>query len=190
MRFPSHPNFIALIAGLAVVGLAVPAAAGSYYMYETENGGIAFTDDAKRIPARYQDEAEAIGQPQLDDFERFTPMAPSQPAAYAERLGQRLAHLRALNGAGAAPEAFAAPQAAAPGSSVVVRSGRSGNVVETQSDFDASEPTIVKSVRVRPDGQHITELWTVVMRGDEVVSIVRPQARQSNSRWVKESDLR
>ena len=47
-----------LVAVGLVCSLAAPAAAGTLYSWTTEEGTIAFTDDAKRIPARYRDVAK------------------------------------------------------------------------------------------------------------------------------------
>lgn len=192
MRIPNHPTILGLAAAFALAGVALPAAAGSFYRYETENGGIAYTDDAKRIPARYRDAAEQIASRSLDDFERFTPMAPSQPAPYAARLNERLAYLRALNAGGLPDVAAAGPYAqpapsAQPG--VTIRSSGRANVVETTTPHGSGAPTVVDTVRVRPNGSNITELWTVVRQGDEIISVVQPRSRQQDSRWLRESDL-
>jgi hypothetical protein len=58
--------------GLAVVALVLwlaPAVSGAdVFRYETEEGTIAFTDDVKRVPARYRDQAALpLGSPPCDD---------------------------------------------------------------------------------------------------------------------------
>ncbi len=185
MRILNHPLTLGLAAAVAITGVALPAAAGSFYRYETETGGIAYTDDAKRIPARYRDAAEHVTTKSLESFERFTPMAPSQPAPYAARLGDRLDHLRSMN---ATPdESRLASQGGQP--SVTIRSSGRSNVVETTTPHGADGPTVVDTVRVRPRGSNITESWTVVRQGDKIISVVQPRSRQQDSRWIKESDL-
>lgn len=186
MRTLNHPMILGLAAAFGLAGVAATAEAGSFYRYETEDGGIAWTDDAKRIPARYRDQAAVVENKGLDDFERFTPMAPSKPSTYAERLDDRLAHLREMNLRTVHPHASQSPSA---GGAVIVRSGSAGNVVETHSGVEDGEPTVIRSLRVRPNGSHVTEKWTVVTQGDKVISVVRPQARHGSSRWLTERDL-
>jgi hypothetical protein len=62
--------------GLAVVALVLwlaPAVSGAdVFRYETEEGTIAFTDDVKRVPARYRDQAERLPELSLWDHPRVT----------------------------------------------------------------------------------------------------------------------
>ena len=181
MRIPSHPNFVALVAGLLVATLAVPAAAGSFYKWETDEGGIAFTDDPKQIPARYRDDAETIEPKKLEDFERFTPMAPSRPDPYAARMDERLNHLRDLNSRMITPDAVGAPLRGPHG--LAIRSGRDGENVEAYVDPRASgEPVVVETVRSRPDGSPVTRHITIVRQGDEILSIIAPKTYHSGTR--------
>lgn len=75
---------------------APPAHAGTMYRWETENGTLAFADDAKRIPARYRAKAEEMVSENLDGYRRFTPTDPGAQQVHAERLAERLDGLRAL----------------------------------------------------------------------------------------------
>ena len=189
MRIPSHPDFLAWAVGLLVATLAVPAAAGAIYKYETDDGGIAFTDDAKRIPAAYRERAETIEPQKLTEFERFTPMAPSAPAPYAARMGERLGHLRDLNARVVTPDAVGAPQPAGPGG-LAVRSGRDGQNVEAYLNPGlAGQPVVVETVRSRPDGSPVTRHITIVRQGDRVLSIVAPKELHSSTRAVDERSL-
>ena len=47
-----------MLLGALAIGLATPAAAGTVYRWTTEAGTVAYTDDAKRVPARYRDVVE------------------------------------------------------------------------------------------------------------------------------------
>ena len=47
---------VAVIVGLGVAG---SASAGTVYSWQTEDGTSAYTDDRKRIPARYRSQAKA-----------------------------------------------------------------------------------------------------------------------------------
>jgi hypothetical protein len=190
MRIPSHPNFIPLAAGLLVATLAVPAAAGSFYKYETDDGGIAFTDDAKRIPARYRDEAETIEQKNLDDFERFTPMGTARPAPHAARMDERLVYLRDMNARVVTPDAVRAPSGVGPGG-LTFRTGRDGQDIEASlSPRRDGEPVIVEKIRSRPDGSPVTRHITIVRQGDEILSIIAPEQRHSSTRAFDERALR
>lgn len=45
------------------------------HVWTTDEGTLAFTDDPKRIPARYAEQARAFELQPLDDYARFTPLA-------------------------------------------------------------------------------------------------------------------
>jgi hypothetical protein len=65
--------------GLAVLllfSLIVPAVGGAdTFRYETEEGILSFTDDLKRVPARYRASAEKIPTRSLWTYPRLTPVA-------------------------------------------------------------------------------------------------------------------
>ena len=186
MRFPSHPKLLALAAALVLAGQAFPAAAGSFYRWETEDGGIAFTDDPKQIPERYRDAAEAIGNPKLDDFERFTPMATSRPAAYADRLEGRLTHLRSLNERTVSPDAVAAPGQP----TLALQAGAEGQDIQAQlGTGESDEPVVVETVRSRPPGSPVTRHITIVRQGDRVLSVIKPEQLHSKPRAIDEREL-
>jgi hypothetical protein len=44
------------------------------HMWVTDEGTLAFTDDPKRIPPRYAEQAQAMELLSLDDYARFTPI--------------------------------------------------------------------------------------------------------------------
>jgi hypothetical protein len=186
MRFPSHPKLLALAAAFALAGQALPAAAGSFYKWETENGGIAFTDDPKQIPERYRAAAQTIGIQKLDDFERFTPMAASQPAGYAARLDGRLDHLRDLNERTVSPDAVAAPGSP----TMALRASSEGQDVEAQLGMgESDEPVVVETVRSRPPGSPVTRHITIVRQGERILSVIKPEQLHSKPQALDERDL-
>lgn len=187
MRILSHPLILGLAAAFVLAGQAPPAAAGSFYQWETENGGIAFTDDPKRIPARYREAADPIATRKLDEFARFTPMAASEPAPYAERLEGRLAHLRELNTRTVSPDAVQAPAATHPG--LAIGQGQGQGVQAYVNPGASDEPVIVETVRSRPDGSPVTRHITIVRQGDRVLSVIKPEQLHSSLRWVDERSL-
>jgi len=188
MRIPSHPNFLSLIVGLALATLAVPAAAGSFYQYETDDGGIAFTDDAKRVPARYRDDAVLIERDGFDDFDRYTETGPSHEASYAARTEARVQYLRDLNARVVTPDAVGAPNASY-SRGLAVRSSRQGQDVEAYVSPEGDAPVVVETVRSRPDGSPVTRHVTIVRQGDRVLSVIAPQQRHSSTRSLDERTL-
>lgn len=99
--------------GIVAVSAAPPAEAGTMYRWETENGTIAYADDAKRIPDRYRAKAEAIVSENLDGYSRFTPTDAGAQQIHADRLADRLDALRELT-ADEASEAGIGGEVAAP----------------------------------------------------------------------------
>jgi hypothetical protein len=78
------------VAAAALVALIAPRiAAADYWSYETENGGIAFTDDPKAIPTKYQKDAKAVKEQSIYGYDRLsvvqTPVAAPTPAGVAAR---------------------------------------------------------------------------------------------------------
>ncbi len=61
------------------LGFAPTIAAADYWRYETETGSIAFTDDAKNIPAKYREGAKQIAEESLFTYPRLSVV---QPDAY------------------------------------------------------------------------------------------------------------
>ena len=62
---------------LAVLLLAcwiVPNAGADTYRYETDEGTLAFTDELKRVPAKYRDGAEKLVDRSLWTYPRLTPV--------------------------------------------------------------------------------------------------------------------
>jgi len=195
MPNPSHPihfplNPIAWIAGLLVATLAVPAAAGSFYRYETDDGGIAFTDDPKRIPARYRDDAETIARQGFDGFDRYTHVEAEREAGHEGRTAARLGHLRDLNARLVTPGAVGAPQPGAGPGGLTLRTSRGGPSVESVvGRAGGDEPVIVEKVRTRPDGSPVTRHVTIVRQGDRILSVIAPEKNHSTTRSLDEREL-
>lgn len=73
-------GIIAVVAGLLLPG----GAAADYLKYTNESGTLCFTDDAKRVPARYRDQAERIPERGLASYERLTIVPRAASIAPAE----------------------------------------------------------------------------------------------------------
>ena len=69
------------VAGAALaLTLAPRLAAADYWRYETESGAVAFTDDAKGIPAKYRESAKRIKAESLFDYDRLSVVEPIKTA--------------------------------------------------------------------------------------------------------------
>jgi hypothetical protein len=168
-------------AALIVLGAALgqPAAAGTLYHWRTEEGTFAFTDDARRVPARYREQVEQRSLGQLADYERLTVQQREESERYAERLGARLAELRQAN---AAPRPEAAPRPAGASQHLSLRTGNEGAPLlelAVPGEGDA-EPVVVDTLFTRPAGKMVTRQSVVVRRGDETLAIVRNRLREWN----------
>src|SRR5262245_38724730 len=79
-----------------MLAAAMPAAA-EMWSWRTEDGGYAYTDDAKQIPARYRAQAKRVSQRSLGSYERLTVQDGDASARYADGVARRLESLRAAN---------------------------------------------------------------------------------------------
>jgi hypothetical protein len=165
---------------IAAVLVAGPAAAQSrYYAWRTEDGGYAFTDDAKAIPAAHRASAETRSLGSLRGYSRLTPSDARASRDYAARLDERLAHLRAFN-APPAPEA-PATAAAASGPSLSLRTGGDDSpLLQIAGDAASEEPMIVETLRAHPANRIVTRNNLVVRQGDRTLAIVRSRGREWN----------
>jgi hypothetical protein len=172
------------LAGAAALLLAIAtpsAASGPIYSWRTEDGGYAFTDDPKAIPARYRDEAKVRQSARLGDYPRYTPSDDRAVERYEEGLTQRLAYLRALN---AQPVVRRGAAAAAGGSGPVATltldsANEYAPSVEI-SEATGAEPIIVETLFTRPEGKMVTRHSQVVRQGDQILSIMKPRLREWN----------
>ena len=82
------------LVGFVSAAVAAPAAAGIAYQWTTGEGTVAFTDDPKRIPAKYKDAAVKRDLGKLKSYPRFTVSKTTSEASYAERIDARLEELR------------------------------------------------------------------------------------------------
>jgi len=188
-----------LVGSLLVAGLAGPAFAGNVWSWRTDDGAYAFTDDSKRIPAKHRAQAKRKSMGKLSRYERFTEVSVDVEKPYAERIHERRSALREMTetaqmGAvvGAVRPsgrelAFAIPASggrgrAGSGTSIIVP--MAGN--QTSSD---SEPTTIESIRVNPRNSLASRHWTVVKKGDRIVTVIKGELRQRKLDGPSESDF-
>jgi hypothetical protein len=158
------------VAGIALLAvLATPALAGTLYKWTAEDGSMAFTDDAKRVPERYRSQVKTIRTAGLDSYERFTPSDSTRQSERQRRLQERLERLRALN------EPAGTVAASAPGgqTEIVVRANRQ-TALTIPSDDAGGEPLVVEEMRVNDPDSIATRHVTVVRQGDRVLSVLKP----------------
>ena len=76
---------------LLVVLFAVSVAqAGTVYRWVDDGKVLCFTDEVKKVPAKYQDKAETLELPALADYSRYT-KAPSPVPSRLEELREQAA---------------------------------------------------------------------------------------------------
>jgi len=87
----------ALACGVVVCAWSAPVQAEPLYRWESADGTVSFTDDAKRVPERYRESAKQIDTSVLSGYGRYTPTDAAASQEYAKRLAERLEMLRAAN---------------------------------------------------------------------------------------------
>lgn len=162
-----------LAAAAFALALAPQLAAADYWRYETETGGVAFTDDPKSIPAKYQASAKAVEEASLFDYGRLSVVDPVRASA--------------PTGAGVAPKDAAVPvfawpvpptEAPAPdrGSSVSVNVG--GMQINVDGDSDEDEPLYVdRSQYMDLNGEYfdhggVMSPTTIIRRGNKPIAYI------------------
>jgi hypothetical protein len=162
-------------ASLALV-LAPQLAAADYWRYETETGGIAFTDDPKNIPAKYRESATAVKEESLFDYGRLSVVdpvpaaAPTQPGV-ARRAPEPESHW---------PVAERRVDEPDPGSTVSVNVG--GMNISVEGDDD--EPIYVDRGQYNDlDGNYIDHNGimsptTIIRRGDKPLAYIDERGAQ------------
>ncbi len=171
-------SWLPMAALVAALGLS-QTAGSEIYSSRTQDGGYAFTDDPKAIPARYRDQVKVRPGGGLKGYARFTPKDDAASQSYEERLAQRLEHLRAIN-APPAPSQQAASGPAGPSrEKVTLRSGSDGPSVEITTE-EGDEPLVIETVFMRRDGSAVVQPVRVTRRGDRVIAIEKPRNREWN----------
>jgi hypothetical protein len=158
------------VAGIALLAvLATPALAGTLYKWTAEDGSVAFTDDAKRVPERYRSQVKTIRTGGLDTYARFTPSDSAKQSEQQRRLQERLERLRALN----QPAATVAAPAPGGQPEIMIRANQR-TALTIPNDATDGEPVVVEEMRVRNPDSLATRHVTVVRQGDRVLSVLKP----------------
>lgn len=167
-------NWVA--AAAFALALAPQLAAGDYWRYETETGGIAFTDDPKGIPAKYRDSAVAVKEESLFDYSRLSVVDPVRVAP---------THAGAAKEPAVPVFAWPVPQPEAPassGSRVTLNVG--GLQLDVEGDGDEDEPLVVDRGQYEDlDGNYfdhggIMSPTTIVRRGNKPLAYIDERGGQ------------
>lgn len=166
---------VALALGLLI---AAPVAQAEMYTWRTEDGGHAYTDDPDQVPARYRGQARVVGAKKLEDYERFTRQDPAAGKRYADRLAERLAHLREVN----APQARATAPATAPVPQRTL-SLATGDDDAPRIDVPVGHgegPIVVEPVNAKRTGDFRTRRVTVIRQGDQTLAVIKGNPHHFN----------
>jgi hypothetical protein len=206
-----------LLSSMFAIGAAsAPVQAEQLYRWESPDGTVSFTDDAKRVPERYRDTAEQIDTNALAGYGRYTPTDAAATDAYTKRLNDRLEMLREANemderaAHDVAERERVAPAVQTRIATQTRRIERRRPVLQPDGSIrwrystetpeftsspslpvDPNDPTpvVTEQRRVRVPGQPITQTVTVTRQGDRVLSVVVPDSNYHTLDFGDLSDL-
>jgi hypothetical protein len=177
---------LSLTGSLLTVALAGAAVAGPAYRWTAADGSVAFSDELKKIPSQYRASAERVGTRNLSDYPRYTPA--ESGAARSDRaaaLALRVERLREINGTAQGADASAPVN---PGDTIL-RLDNSTALSFPNGTVGNGEPVVIEERRVRDRNNISTTHVTVVRRGDEILSVVRPESAHDRGDWADEREL-
>jgi len=148
---------------------SLPAAASEIYSWRTEDGGYAYTDDAKAIPPRYRGRAQTQQTQGIASYKRLTAPPAGTMDAYQQRLAKRLDHLRELNRD--LDRASARPVYESQVGHIEVNTGRLNVGVPVGAASD--EPIVIEKIRYRHRDEIATRHNIVVKQGDRVLTVIK-----------------
>jgi hypothetical protein len=156
------------VAALTVF-LSLPANASEFYSWRTDDGGYAYTDDAKAIPPRYRDRAQSQQTQGIAGYDRLTTPPPGTMDAYSRRLSERLEYLRELNRD--LDRASARSEYRNPIQNIQVGTGSLNVGIPVYDDSD--EPVVIEKIRYRHRDEMATRHNLVVKKGDRVLTVIK-----------------
>lgn len=168
MRFFTRENcfYTAALTGLVILAFAAPSIAGTVYKWTTESGTTAFTDDPKRVPARYKGDAEKRQTGTLGNYKRLTVSKSTTDKPHRDRVEERLNALRVANqplrALGATGDAGAVD---------ALEIGIGGDdQIQIPIRGASDEPVTISTHRVKLADSIATQDVRIARRGDEVIS--------------------
>ena len=173
-----------LIAAAVLFSVAAPASAKVVYHWKTDDGGYAFTDDAKRIPEKYRTQAKASPLRPLQTYKRYTPAQNSGTQAYlsgVEKSAREMSKLNArLSGPGTTAPGTIYGASWGNGAAIVVGSGGQSAVAIGSGLADSDDPIVIEKRRFHVPGTITTRTNTIMRQGGRIITVVKPIAHQSS----------
>lgn len=165
---------------IAIAAVASPSMAGTVWSWTTEDGTAAYTNDPKRIPAKYKDSAEKRTVGKLKNYPRLSESGVKYEKPYVERVNSRLERLRE------GPPAVSAGPAVAgrhPLSFDVALKG-DGDQISIPIDDASAEPIVTEDFSVRMRDSIASRNVRITRQGDRVLSVrvARKNQRKINER--------
>ncbi len=177
----NDPVILAALVAIAGLAVAAPTLAGTVYSWTTDDGTMAYTDDAKRIPAKYKAKAKQRQLGKLKNYDRFTESHVKYAKPYEKRVDERLEALRPTP-----PAVSAAPPGMVVGAPRVLGVGLQRGDID-QLNFPVGEltdePIVTSNHRIRSRDSIATQDVQITKQGDKVISVsISPR----NERGVSE----
>ena len=173
----------ALACGFVMGAWSAPVQAEPLYRWESADGTVSFTDDAKRVPERYRETAKQIDTSVNRADEEAERALAETEAVEAPRGIERAARPRYIE----RRRAFLQPDG-------TVRYRYSRNRVDASNapslpvDPNDPNPVVTEHERVRVPGQPITQTITVTRQGDRVLSVEKPRSHYHSLDFGELSD--
>ncbi len=179
----TNDHTIAVVAtvAIAIAAVASPSMASTVYSWTTEDGTEAYTNDAKRIPAKYKDSAKRRTLGKLNNYPRLTKSDVKSEIPYSQRVHARLEKLRA-----GPPVVSAGPAVAGHPITIDVGMGSGqGNRDQVSIPVDSlgKEPIVTEDFSVRMRDSIATRRVQITRQGDQILAV---RVERKNQRKINE----
>lgn len=175
--------------------LGASASAGTLYSWKTEDGTLAYTNEMKRIPARYKGGAAKSNLKSMQSYDRFTPGPKLDETSYGDRIVERLEVLRAND---TSARTVAGTAIASGGGSSFVRVNAANGMnssavvnIPVAAQADDMEPVVIEHVRMKPGkGRMTSRHFKIVKQGDRVLAVIKDRVKEHDpSSGLSEDDF-
>lgn len=154
------------------IAVAAPSMAATVWSWTTEEGTAAFTNEVKRIPAKYKDSAKRRTIGALKNYPRLTKSDVKYKKPYAERVTARLERLRGGPPAVSAGPAMAGKHPITVDIGMGAGAGRAQDQISIPVEAEAGdEPIVVQDYSVRLRDSIATRRVNITRQGDKVLAI-------------------
>jgi hypothetical protein len=166
-----------VLGALLCFGVSTSSIAGTVYTWKTDEGTISFTDEQKRIPAKYRLSADTREMGSLDSYPRYTPTGRTNVSQPEQKVS-----LRGSNESRPA-DAQRVRESGFDGRAISLGKGRYGGGTRLQLPLDTTAdadggPIVTDTVRVRPENSLATRTITVVKQDGRIIAVTRGQPHQ------------